>query len=77
MSPAVSNNLIFGAIILFVVVSIASNTLNYLSVESANDSVSQNGEIISTVKNLSENTNKIAEMNHQLLEEKCGPFIGQ
>lgn len=77
MSPAVSNNLIFGAIILFVVVSIASNTLNYLSVESANDSVSQNGEIISTVKNLSENTNKIAQMNHQLLEEKCGPFIGQ
>lgn len=61
MSPLISNNLIFGALILFIIVSIAANTLNYMSTV-------DNREVIIIVKNLSDNTNKMAQQNNHLLQ---------
>ena len=68
MSPFVSNNLIFGALILFIVVSIASNTLNYISVKEGNEAVIQNEEMLSLVKNITENSQRISQQNNQLLQ---------
>lgn len=61
MSPLISNDLIFGALMLFIIVSIAANTLNYVSTQ-------DNREVIDIVKNLSDNTNEIAQQNNQLLQ---------
>ena len=68
MSPFVSNNLIFGALILFIVVSIASNTLNYISVKEGNEAVIQNEEMLSLVKNITENSQRISQQNNELLQ---------
>lgn len=68
MSPLVSNDLIFGALVLFIIVSIASNTLNYMSVQTNHDSLEQSQDMIGLVKNLSENINKVNEDNNRLLQ---------
>jgi hypothetical protein len=68
MSPFVSNNLIFSALILFIVVSIASNTLNYLSVQTNSDSLEQSQDVIEIIKNQSDNLNKLAIQNNEILK---------
>jgi hypothetical protein len=68
MSPFVSNNLIFSCLILFIVVSIASNTLNYLSVQTNSDSLEQSQDVIEIIKNQSDNLNKLAIQNNEILK---------
>ena len=50
MSPFISNDLIFGCLILFIIVSIASNTLNYMSVQTNSENIEQSGDIITYIK---------------------------
>jgi hypothetical protein len=68
MSPLVSNDLIFAALILFIVVSISSNTLNYLSVQTNSDSLEQSQDVIEIIKNQSDNLNKLAIQNNEILK---------
>ena len=68
MTPIVSNNLIFGSILLFIVVSIASNTLNYMSVQTNSEALEQSGEIMNIIKNITENSQKISQQNNELLK---------
>jgi hypothetical protein len=68
MSPFISNNLIFSCLILFIVVSLASNTLNYMSVQTNNENLEQSQGVIELLKNITTDTNKLAEQNNKLLE---------
>lgn len=68
MSPLVSNDLIFSCLLLFIVVSIASNTLNYMSVQTNSEALEQSGDIINYIKNITENSQKISQQNNELLE---------
>ncbi len=76
MSPFVSNDLIFGSLILFIVVSIASNTLNYMSVQTNSDALEQSEEVITYIKNITENSQKISQQNNELLQLLEDRLIG-
>jgi hypothetical protein len=76
MSPFISNNLIFSSLILFIVVSIASNTLNYMSVQTNNDALEQSEEVITYIKNITENSQKISQQNNELLQLLEDRLIG-
>lgn len=64
----VSNNLIFGAILLFIIVSIASQTLNYMSVQTNKDILENEKEGTTYVKNLTENVYRLVEQNNELMK---------
>lgn len=76
MSPFVSNDLIFGSLILFIVVSIASNTLNYMSVQTNSDALEQSEEVITYIKNITEDSQKISQQNNELLQLLEDRLIG-
>ena len=76
MSPFVPNDLIFGSLILFIVVSIASNTLNYMSVQTNSDALEQSEEVITYIKNITENSQKISQQNNELLQLLEDRLIG-
>lgn len=76
MSPFVSNDLVFGSLILFIVVSIASNTLNYMSVQTNSDALEQSEEVITYIKNITENSQKISQQNNELLQLLEDRLIG-
>ena len=75
MSPLASNDLIFSTIIIFIVVSISSNTLNYMSVQTNSESLEQSEEIITYIKNITENSQKISQQNNELLKLLEDRFI--
>lgn len=68
MSPVVNNNMIFSAILLFIVVSIASNTLNYMSVQSNKDMIEQERESSGYMKNITETMYNLVEQNNKLMK---------
>lgn len=56
-----SNNLMIGMIILFIVISIASNTLNWMANQT-------NKELVEIVKNTTQDTNSVSKQNNGILK---------
>ena len=69
MVPFVSNNLIFSALILFIIVSIASQTLNYMSVQTNKDMLDNEVQKSAYIKNITENMYQLVQQNNLLMKQ--------
>ena len=69
MTPLVNNNMIFGCLILFIIVSIASQTLNYMSVQTNKDMLDNEREKSGYIKNITENMYQLVQQNNLLMKQ--------